>query len=234
MNFEIIPINDQDGLRTVNARELHSFLAVGKVFAAWIRERIDQYGFEENRDFFPVSEKSSGGRPRIEYHLTMDMAKELSMVERNHHGKLARQYFIACEKALVQAQMDRLRGPVQITSGQVPGEFLEEVSFSRTLARMDNPMERALALGRLIEDGKTVRELTQELHCHQSSIYSHLTLLVLDSEARDAVRSRQLSQKAGAALARIKDPEKQKRALKTIQTKKLSEKESISLIRGSL
>lgn len=90
-------------VQTVNARELHEFLEVGKVFAAWIQERIEQYGFAENVDFvcFPISEsKGRGGRNRKEYALTLDMAKELAMVERNEKGKQARQYFIECERRL--------------------------------------------------------------------------------------------------------------------------------------
>ena len=87
---------------TVNARELHGFLDVGKIFGAWIQERIDQFGFIENQDFvvcFPnLESKGRGGHNAKEYHLTIDMAKELSMVERNEKGKQARQYFIECER----------------------------------------------------------------------------------------------------------------------------------------
>lgn len=88
-------------VRAVNARELHAFLQVGKVFAAWITERIAQYGFEQGRDFEVFSETGnnpSGGRPTKEYAITIDMAKELSMVERNEQGKKARAYFIECER----------------------------------------------------------------------------------------------------------------------------------------
>lgn len=85
-------------VQTVNARELHEFLDVGKRFTTWIQDRIEQYGFVENMDFLPILGKSSGGRPSTEYHITIDMAKELSMVERNENGKQARQYFIECER----------------------------------------------------------------------------------------------------------------------------------------
>jgi phage anti-repressor protein len=84
----------------VDARNLHGFLEVGRDFSSWIKGRIEQYGFIEGEDFSPVVGKSSGGRPSIEYHLTLDMAKELAMVENNKKGKQARRYFIACEKAL--------------------------------------------------------------------------------------------------------------------------------------
>lgn len=88
-------------VRAVNARELHTFLGVGKVFAAWITERITQYGFIQGQDFEVFSETGnnpSGGRPAKEYAITIDMAKELSMVERNEQGKAARAYFIECER----------------------------------------------------------------------------------------------------------------------------------------
>lgn len=90
--------------RTVSARELHQFLNVRRDFSNWIKSRIEQYGFVENQDYLEVyakiGENSSGGRPRAEYYLTLDMAKELSMVERTEQGKKARRYFIECEKAL--------------------------------------------------------------------------------------------------------------------------------------
>lgn len=90
-----------ESVNAVNARELHKFLEVGKVFAAWIQERIQQYAFTENSDFEVVSESGknpSGGRPAREYMISLDMAKELAMVERNEKGKQARQYFIECER----------------------------------------------------------------------------------------------------------------------------------------
>ena len=88
-------------IQTVNARDLHAFLDVGKVFAAWIKERIAQYDFLEHRDFVVFSEfgkNPAGGRPAKEYAISLDMAKELAMVERNDKGKQARQYFIECER----------------------------------------------------------------------------------------------------------------------------------------
>ena len=87
---------------TVNARELHAFLANKDHFATWIKDRITQYDFIENQDFVFYSNlsKNQTGRPRVEYALSLDMAKELSMVERTDKGKQARQYFIDCEKQL--------------------------------------------------------------------------------------------------------------------------------------
>ncbi|WP_052143554.1 antA/AntB antirepressor family protein [Aeromonas hydrophila] len=109
----LIPVGQRqigdDLVQTVNARELHAFMEVGKVFAAWIQERIEQFGFVENQDFIVISETGKnpkGGRPSKEYFLTLDMAKELSMLERNAKGKQARQYFIQCEQMVQQKPVD--------------------------------------------------------------------------------------------------------------------------------
>lgn len=98
-------INNQE-INTVNARDLHKFLESGKDFSTWIKDRINQYGFIENQDFMKLTQKgelSKTGQTLIDYHLSLDMAKQLSMVERNPKGKEARQYFIECEKRAKQA-----------------------------------------------------------------------------------------------------------------------------------
>lgn len=107
MSQELIPTAVQlisgQKITTVNARELHNFLEVGKVYAAWIQERIKEYNFSENDDFVVFSESGKnpkGGRPSKEYFITLDMAKELSMIERTDKGRLARKYFIECERRL--------------------------------------------------------------------------------------------------------------------------------------
>jgi len=91
-------------IKSVNARDLHSFLGSRQEFAHWIKDRINQYGFNQGQDFLiKLSKTPNGGRPSKEYHISIDMAKELSMVEKNEKGKQARQYFIDCEKKAKQA-----------------------------------------------------------------------------------------------------------------------------------
>ncbi|GJD58366.1 antA/AntB antirepressor family protein [Methylobacterium dankookense] len=86
-------------VQTVNARELHAFLENRDHFATWIKDRIRVYGFAEGVDFTTYSAVSEkGGRPSVEYALTIDTAKELAMVERNARGREARRYFIDCER----------------------------------------------------------------------------------------------------------------------------------------
>lgn len=95
-------------VQTVDARELHAFLEIGRDFHTWLNGRIEQYGFVEGQDFTPVLGKSSGGRPTKEYAISIDMAKELSMVERNEKGREARRYFIDCERIAKEALNPRL------------------------------------------------------------------------------------------------------------------------------
>jgi len=103
--MQLIKIQDENGKRTVNARELHEFLNSKQDFSTWIKSRIDKFGFVENEDFVKLHKKmelSKTGQKAIEYHLSMDMAKELSMVENNAKGREARQYFINIEKKVKQ------------------------------------------------------------------------------------------------------------------------------------
>lgn len=101
-------------IQTVDGRALHAFLEVGRDFTNWIKGRIQTYGFEKGVDYevyAAFGENSSGGlsspkrasaksRPqrRTEYVLTIDMAKELGMVENNERGRMVRRYFIECER----------------------------------------------------------------------------------------------------------------------------------------
>ena len=99
---DIIRITERDGQQAVSARELHSFLESKRDFSNWIKDRIYKYDLVENVDFEVFNnfgENPNGGRPLTEYALTVDAAKELSMVEGNEKGKQARRYFIEAEKA---------------------------------------------------------------------------------------------------------------------------------------
>ncbi|RXK34417.1 hypothetical protein BBD39_10880 [Arsenophonus endosymbiont of Bemisia tabaci Asia II 3] len=96
INIETKNINGEL-IQTVNALDLHEFLEIGKDFTTWIKDRIKQYGFAENIDYIVFAnsgENPFGGRPAKEYHISLNMAKKLSMVQRNEKGKQARQYSI--------------------------------------------------------------------------------------------------------------------------------------------
>ncbi|EER1715616.1 phage antirepressor Ant [Escherichia coli] len=113
MANQLIPVFngtiDNETTLLVNARDLHSFLGVGRMFAHWVKERIAEYGFVESLDYILICQngqtKGRGGDRRSkDYHLTLDTAKELAMVERNEKGRQIRRYFIECEKKLRNIQ----------------------------------------------------------------------------------------------------------------------------------
>lgn len=94
-------IINNENVNAVNARELHEFLGVGKDFTSWIKNRIEKYDFTKGVDYLltKIGEQlPSGTKYRTDYIITLDMAKELAMVENNERGKQARQYFIEVEK----------------------------------------------------------------------------------------------------------------------------------------
>lgn len=102
---EMLPVyQNENGEKFVNARELHDQLMSKQKFADWIKKRIENYGFTENEDFFISLGKSTGGRPTTDFILTMDTAKEISMVENNEMGRAIRKYFIEVEKRFRQQQ----------------------------------------------------------------------------------------------------------------------------------
>lgn len=82
---------------TISGRELHEFLGVNTPYKQWL-DRMVEYGFTEGEDFCTILCESTGGRPSTDHQLTIEMAKELCMLQRNERGKQARQYFIRLEQ----------------------------------------------------------------------------------------------------------------------------------------
>jgi len=127
-------------VQAVDARELHAFLEVGKDFSTWIRDRIEQYQFVQGMDYSPVSGNRADGLPgkqRTDYAISLDMAKELAMVERNEKGKQARLYFIDCERqakdALIAGAHGRQRrGRPALGLRDVASEFRGGLSIAKT------------------------------------------------------------------------------------------------------
>lgn len=140
INIKVIQKSiDNEKKRFVNARELHKWLKVGKFFANWIKDRIDKYDFVENLDYFiTVANFGNGVRKRtdgilvdkktgkvmpIEYILTIDMAKEVAMLENNGLGKKVRKYFIKTEESFKQVMRTALENPKFVN--QLSKEFKE-------------------------------------------------------------------------------------------------------------
>ena len=87
---------DHDEVQTVNARDVWQFLEIKKDFSDWIKQYIKRYDFIEGQDY--LRSPNLGSEHKVEYFVSLDMAKELAMVQNNPKGKEVRQYFIQCEK----------------------------------------------------------------------------------------------------------------------------------------
>lgn len=122
-------------LQTVNARELHTFLDVKTRFNDWITKRISTYQFAQDIDYTVLIFEYGPSNTIKEYFLSLDMAKELAMVERTPKGKEARQYFIACEKVLKEAHK-----PVAIPEPKAALALIDQAYT--LLARLGHATER--------------------------------------------------------------------------------------------
>lgn len=137
---ELITIEKQtigyEQVNTVNARDLWEFLEVKREFATWIKEKIDKYDFAVNEDYcldknVKPTHIGIGGVQKIDYHISLDMGKELSMVQNNRKGKEIRKYFIECEKQL-KNQMIPLTGK-QYAERMLAYEIEKEEMQAKTL-----------------------------------------------------------------------------------------------------
>ncbi|SQA92481.1 phage antirepressor KilAC domain-containing protein [Capnocytophaga ochracea] len=137
---ELIKITEQNGNQAVSARELYKFLEVQTPFTMWI-DRMLEYGFTENIDFeaanfFVNHPNGIGGTTVKDYALTLDCAKEISMLQRSERGKMARQYFIECEKQLRSGKF-----ALPTTYKEALQSLLEEVEAKERL-QAQNDLQR--------------------------------------------------------------------------------------------
>lgn len=102
---------NNEKVNSVNARDLWVALESKQDFSTWIKARLEQAYAVENEDygvFHKTVENLKGGRPQVEYALSLDLAKNIAMLERNEKGNQIRKYFIACEKQLREQQSPQL------------------------------------------------------------------------------------------------------------------------------
>ena len=135
---ELIPIQERDGIQAVMGRDLHAFLGIGKDYTTWFKD-MTAYGFVAGQDFSPISGNTSpaGGRPRIDHIVSLDMAKEISMIQRTDKGKQARQYFIECER--------RAKEPAQLSPEELMARAIK-VADSTIKELEAKTADQALAL----------------------------------------------------------------------------------------
>jgi len=155
-------------IQTVNARELHTFLEVGTAFKDWIARRVSEYDFSEGTDFCSFLSESDGGRPAKEYAISLDMAKELAMVERTDKGKQARQYFIECERRATSPQLPNFANPVEAARAWADAtekalQLQAEVQQSQALIEQQRPAVEFLDRYVEAKSSKSLREVAKVL-----------------------------------------------------------------------
>lgn len=129
-----------------DARTLHTFMQVKRDFTNWIKARIRKFGFVAGEDFITVENLSSPNlvsskaraQKLTDYHLTLDMAKELSMVENNEQGRAARKYFIACERQAMAVGGVSLTTPYTVQ----PSDTLTEPQQQALRALLESNVKR--------------------------------------------------------------------------------------------
>lgn len=134
---------DDQGKIAVSGRELYKFLEVTERYSNWF-ERMKQYGFVENVDYVGCKVFNALANQELQDHtLTLDMAKEISMIQRNDKGKQARQYFIQVEKQYKQDQLDmqELSPELQMFSQMLKVNAEHERKIKRLDQKVDNITE---------------------------------------------------------------------------------------------
>ena len=169
----LIPINyDNPERPTVSGRELHEFLGVKSKYADWFKN-MSAYGFDENVDYTSFSKNLENGGRSIDHQLTIPMAKELCMLQRNERGKQARKYFIAVEEQwnspdavmrravlIAQDQNEKLKASNQALLKE-NNDLRPDAEYARTVCLGDN----SRTVGSIAKDyGMTAERLNTILH----------------------------------------------------------------------
>lgn len=147
---EILKVNYEADRITLSARELHEFLEVKTKYKDWF-PRMCEYGFSENSDYRAIAQKRATAQGNmttfIDHEISLDMAKEIAMIQRNEKGKEARQYFIEVEKQWNSPERIIARGLIesqkmienlnkQVIELKPKAEFFDAVASSKTAIQM--------------------------------------------------------------------------------------------------
>ena len=172
---ELIKVNKENN--TVSARELHKFLEIGTRFDKWFI-RMCEYGFNENDDFIRVAQKCptlGGTQTIIDYAITLDMAKELSMIQRSEKVKQARRYFIQCEKFIQDSKLTEEFKYYRKT-GKIARKDLTDTIKEKLQPSNQFVYGNYTELGYLKVFGKKTKELKQERNLKpKDNLRNHFT-----------------------------------------------------------
>lgn len=175
---ELLKVNEDS--QTVSARDLHEKLNINTNFTTWFN-RMVEYGFTEGTDFFPKMEESTGGRPATDYEISIDMAKEICMIQRTPEGKQVRVYLINIEKAWNTPEQILARAlkvadqtiaslNTKIRALEPKAEFFDAVADSKdaiSLAEAAKVLDLGIGRNKLFEFLRTERVLQSDNQPYQ-------------------------------------------------------------------
>lgn len=162
---ELLKINTTDSERiTVSARDLHKALEVSTDFNHWFT-RMCEYGFEAQKDFTTFLSESTGGRPSQDAQITVDMAKEIAMLQRTEKGKEVRKYFIQIEKEWNSPERVMARA-LTIANKTIETLKIENSEMKPKADYFDNLVERNLLTN--------FRDTAKELGLRQTDLINNL------------------------------------------------------------
>ena len=156
----LISIREENGKQTVSARELHEKLEVKTDFNNWLKRMLD-FGFVEGEDFLSILTESTGGRPAMEYYISIDMAKEICMIQRSEIGRKFRQYFIECEKRLIESNRRAM-----------PQTYIEAIESLLNELKKNQALEEKGKL--LLEQKEKAEAETERIIQYNKNFHSHL------------------------------------------------------------
>ena len=192
---ELIAIKESNGKKAVSARDLHFALEVQTKFPDWVSRMLD-YGFIEGEDFISILGESTGGRPSIDYALSIDCAKEISMLQRTEKGKEMRKYFIECEKKLSQ-----------------PPQSMEEMLLMSAQLLVENKKAIARMNQEVAEVKNDIMELKAKSNVSDAEFYAITGYASLIGEQVDTPTAAAMGKKAtsmskamGIMIGKVYDP----------------------------
>lgn len=175
---ELIKIVEYNGKNVVSARNIYNFLDIKTDFTDWCK-RMFEYGFEENSDYvilLKYEDKPISKSNPIDYALTIDTAKEISMLQRTEKGKQARKYFIECEKLLKQKMLPsyQIDDPIERAKKWIQEQ--ERVSLLEKQVKNNevkiNFIDRVIASDDMIDIGQCAKVL--ELPFGRNTLFKEL------------------------------------------------------------
>ncbi|MDN6883911.1 antA/AntB antirepressor family protein [Variovorax sp. CAN2819] len=188
---------------TVNGRDLHRELGIGKDYTNWAKAQIKRGGFVENSDYVVLAQKGvnlTGGRPSAEYHFTVEAGKHIGMLSGTTKGREVRKYFLECER--------------RVKSAAVPGvRDARTAALIEALVRQDTleqeQVRQATELARLQENVAVIEARTQPENKH-FTVMGYANLIGRSVDIRTAAtlgrKCAALSREKGIVIGDVSDP----------------------------